>query len=93
MGETERESLVRYAWIIEDWTPERIPDELASAFFNLSDLDKTKNLDLWEAVRKALVENEHLKDEEIKDYLNFETLVEEGCWWADPEQWETVKLK
>jgi len=92
MAETERESLERYAWIIEDWTPERLDIELASAFLNLSDLDKNRNLDLWEKIRDALIGNPHLKDREMKRYLTFQDLADdEGCWWCDPKQWKKKK--
>jgi hypothetical protein len=50
-------------------------------------------LDLWYKLKLALLNNHYLRVENwLRDYVRLESLAEEGCWWADPDLWESTEI-
>ena len=86
MAETQEQTLKRYIWIIEDWHGNRLPDEIISVFFNLEELDQSKNKELWQQLKQAIKNNKEFEFEGFQ--LDMQSLTEranQGYWW-----WKTI---
>ncbi|MFZ0390181.1 MAG: hypothetical protein WAN36_06950 [Calditrichia bacterium] len=88
MAETETETLERILFIIEDYTPARIPVEIEHVFLLLEDLNQETNKDLWEKIRQALAANPAFEDPDVRKFIIRKDLAGRSRWWWDPKYWK-----
>lgn len=74
----------------QTWRPGRSPFSLENDFYQLMlngpQLDEYP--ELWQEFRRALAENPHLEDAELRAFLTRLEYAKEGFWWFDPEKWK-----
>ena len=73
----------------QTWKPGRSRNTLENDFYQLMlngpSLDE--HPELWKEYRKALAQNEHLKDPDLREFLARPNYAREGYWWFDPAEW------
>lgn len=87
MATTEQEQLERAVSILSAWTTKRTPAEIQLLFLELRSLNQQENVDQWDALRSAMLENATLLDEQLQDYIYEPELAKNGWWWYDRNLW------
>lgn len=74
----------------QTWKPSRSRNTLENDFYQLmfNGPSMEEHLDLWEDFRKALAQNPHLKDQNLREFLARTDYAREGYWWFDPSEWK-----
>ncbi len=88
---TDRERLNWAIDLLGDWKAEYTWAEVEHVFMYLNELDQSKNLDLWEELRRVMGSNEALHERELLRFLRSDTLAGRGYWWFAPDHWAPVK--
>lgn len=72
------------------WKPGRSKYGLENDLFQLMTKGPSpdEHPELWEELRKALSQNEHLKEKEIREFLTKREYARQGYWWFDPAEWK-----
>jgi len=84
---TENRALAQAIAEAREFEPDRYPGGLMMAFFRLMDVPRDEAPELWAELRRALRENPHLRDPDVRAFLERSDLAERGYWWFDPDQW------
>lgn len=73
----------------QTWKPGRSRNSLENDFYQLmlNGPALNEHTELWDDFRKALAQNEHLQDEELREFLSRPNFAREGYWWFDPAEW------
>lgn len=73
----------------QTWKPGRSRNTLENDFYQLMLNGPTleDHEELWNDFRKALAQNEHLRDKELREFLTRKDFAREGYWWFDPTEW------
>ncbi|MFQ5628629.1 MAG: hypothetical protein ACE5I1_07700 [bacterium] len=87
MAETQRQQLTRILSIVEEYTTDGPPNEIESAFLQLEELDRSKNLPLWIALKSSLRQNKAIQEADVITYITNPSRAKEGFWWHDPRKW------
>lgn len=75
------------------WNPSRSRFTLENDFYQLMlSGPATRDVpELWKDYRRALAENPHLEDPDLRQFLKRPQFAKEGFWWFDPSEWTTLK--
>ena len=84
MAITQKQQLENAILIVSEWHANRLPDEIIALFFNLEDLDQSKDEDLWEQLEQAIKDNNEFKFEGFQLALKaLRNRTKKGYWWWD----------
>ncbi len=73
----------------QTWKPGRSRNSLENDFYQLmlNGPSVDEHTELWDDFRKALAQNEHLQDKDLREFLSRPNFAREGYWWFDPKEW------
>lgn len=82
MKNVEREELEYSIRTIKEWTADRLPDFIFNVFFDLEELDQSKNREFWGKLRQAIQENKEFDWRPFQDFMrSFAKREKRGYWW------------
>lgn len=87
--ETEQQKRLKHAIaVVCEWEEPAPATELHVVFSDLMDLDQSKDIELWDELRRALAENPELKYPVHRRQVG-STAHPLRYWWWDPKNWST----